>query len=178
MTWIPRDTFSMLRNATVSAVNAGRADVSIDGGSATGIPIYGGSPAAGDKVLVAVQGGSMIVLGAGVGQVVTPVTLNGQWFRDFGGGHAGLRACRTGRSVHVAGVIVNHNSGAFPGDGVMGGLPAGFLPDAIYPVYAIGEGNTHYRLNVKPDGQLVTHAGVGIPAGAWISLDFTYRVSD
>jgi hypothetical protein len=110
----------------------------------------------------------------GVVQVTIPVTLNGQWFRDFGGGHAELRACKTGRSVHVAGVIVNHNSGAFPGDGVMGGLPAGFMPDAIYPVYAIGEGNTHYRLNVKPDGQLVTHAGISIPAGAWISLDFTY----
>jgi hypothetical protein len=174
MTWIPRDTFSMLRNATVSAVNAGRADVSIDGGSATGIPIYGGSPAAGDKVLVAVQGGSMIVLGAGVGQVVTPVTLNGQWFRDFGGGHAGLRACKTGRSVHVAGVIINHSANTFPADGTMGGLPAGFLPDALYPVWGVGAANTHYRIDVKPNGQLVTSSGVSIPSGVWITLDFTY----
>jgi hypothetical protein len=64
---MPRDTFAMLRNATVSAVNGTRADVSIDGGTATGLPVYGGVPDAGDRVLVAVQGGSMVVLGKGGG---------------------------------------------------------------------------------------------------------------
>jgi hypothetical protein len=67
MPWLPRVGYTTLRNATVSAVNAGAADVSIDGGTATGLPVYGGAPAAGDKVLVAAQGDSMIVLGKGGG---------------------------------------------------------------------------------------------------------------
>jgi hypothetical protein len=174
MGWLPRNTFATLRNATVSAVSAGRATVAIDGGTATGIPIYGGSPASGDKVLVAVQGDQMIVLGAGVGQVVAPVTLNGDWFRNLGDGHAELRACKTGRAVHVSGVIINHSANTFPADGTMGGLPAGFLPDALYPVWGVGAANTHYRIDVKPTGQLVTRSGVSIPSGVWITLDFTY----
>jgi hypothetical protein len=65
MGWLPRNTFSTLRNAVVVSVGGGKATVTIDGGDAAGLPIYGGSPAAGDKVLVAVQGDSMLVLGAG-----------------------------------------------------------------------------------------------------------------
>jgi hypothetical protein len=65
MGWLPRNVATTLRNAVVVSVGGGKATVTIDGGDAAGIPIYGGSPKAGDKVLVAVQGDSMLVLGAG-----------------------------------------------------------------------------------------------------------------
>lgn len=63
MGWEPTNPGTRLRNAVVSAVNAGTATVDMDGGSHIGVPVYG-SAEVGDRVLVAVQDRGMVVLGA------------------------------------------------------------------------------------------------------------------
>jgi hypothetical protein len=74
MGWLPRTAPATLRNATVAALANGNATLAIDGGSALNVPIYGASPAVGDKVLVAVQGDSMVVLGKAGGGDYLPLS--------------------------------------------------------------------------------------------------------
>jgi hypothetical protein len=173
--WLPRSTFATLRNAVVVSVAGGKATVAIDGGDAAGLPVYGGTPKAGDKVLVAVQGDQMLVLGAGLGQTVTPFTYRGG-LGDFGEGNQGAVVIKTGRLVTVAGVARNGSGATIAAGTVVGSMPPGHAPAAVSPAFSQGSAGT-VRMDVQPDGA-VTLVGQALAPFDWVALDIRYLAAN
>lgn len=63
MPYIPPQQSARYRYATVQAVGGGLCDLDFgDGGSMAGVPVYGGSPAVGERVMVLVQGSGAVVV--------------------------------------------------------------------------------------------------------------------
>jgi hypothetical protein len=105
-------------------------------------------------------------------QTVQPIALNGTWFRDFPG-MAGLSALKMGRLVHVGGAIENFTANEFPAGSAIGDMPDGWQPAGVVTTWALGDNNTHYRLNVGVDGQIAPQ-GNAIPAHTWMAFDVQY----
>jgi hypothetical protein len=168
--------FATLRPASVVSVGGGRATVTIDGGDAAGLPIYGGSPKAGDKVLVAVQGDSMLVLGGGVGQLLTPFTYRGG-LSDFGEGNQGAVVVKSGRLVTVTGTARNKSGATITAGTVVGSMPPGHAPAAVVPTFSPGSTAAPVRLDVQVNGD-VTLVGQDLVGMAWVVLGITYTAAN
>jgi hypothetical protein len=116
------------------------------------------------------EGGWQPIVGR---QLVSPLTLNATWFQDFGSGFAPPSVVRTGRLIHIGGALKNYTTNAFPSNGAMANVPAGWAPPGIVTTWAVGDSNTHYRINITAEGQLLGQ-GAQIPAGTWFAIDVTY----
>lgn len=91
------------------------------------------------------------------------VALNGDWWATHPPTYdEPLRVHRVGPLAVISGVIQQMAAGTFPSGGVMGAVPAGFLPATHQILSTVGASNVSIRWDIQSNGSIVLNHSAGI----------------